>query len=105
MLPLWVSFARNTYSPYSASSGGGGGTGSNGILAQRADTFIDSWGTNIHMDATPYTDLFTTVVIPAMLDLGIRFCRSGCFGAGSDAPIALTNTLFKEAGTQYILVS
>ncbi len=76
-----------------------------GTLAKRSDAFVDSIGTNIHMDATPYTSLFSTSVIPAMLDTGIRTVRSGAFGSGADAPIALTNALLDACGSQLILVS
>jgi uncharacterized protein YjdB len=76
-----------------------------GIQAQRADTFVDSIGTNIHMDAAPYNANFSTLVIPAIQDTGIRTVRSGSFGSGADAPINLTSLLATEAGTKFIFVS
>lgn len=75
-----------------------------GTLALRADKEVDKMGSNIHMDATPYSNNFSTGVIPTVLDLGMRTIRSGMFGPGADPPIALTAQLRDAAGVNYIWV-
>ncbi len=76
-----------------------------GVQAKRADAFVDSIAVNIHMDAFPANAHFSDIIIPTVQALGIRTVRSGFFGTGADAPIALTKQLAAQAGVRYILVS
>src|SRR5687767_3615511 len=45
--------------------------------AKSSDAFVDSIGVNVHFLYSNYIDLFDTVVVPRMKEIGLRHYRDG----------------------------